>query len=146
MATSRATPSRSTKRLGELLLEAGVVTEAQLSEVLEEQKRTGKRMAQIFIERGLLAKGEAGRWLALQQGYEYVSLTAEPIDVHIAQLLPEPFARRLMALPIRQEGKDLIVAMRSEEHTSELQSPDHLVCRLLLEKKKIPNTLHITTI
>src|SRR5258708_22755109 len=29
---------------------------------------------------------------------------------------------------------------RSEEHTSELQSPDHLVCRLLLEKKKINNT------
>src|SRR5258708_22245584 len=28
---------------------------------------------------------------------------------------------------------------RSEEHTSELQSPDHLVCRLLLEKKKIKN-------
>src|SRR5438552_14502706 len=31
---------------------------------------------------------------------------------------------------------DLVLAMRSEEHTSELQSPDHLVCRLLLEKKK----------
>src|SRR5258708_30349460 len=30
-----------------------------------------------------------------------------------------------------------IRARRSEEHTSELQSPDHLVCRLLLEKKKI---------
>src|SRR5438552_4945070 len=29
---------------------------------------------------------------------------------------------------------------RSEEHTSELQSPDHLVCRLLLEKKKIPRS------
>src|SRR5947208_8524521 len=29
---------------------------------------------------------------------------------------------------------------RSEEHTSELQSPDHLVCRLLLEKKKKNNT------
>src|SRR5258708_27403397 len=29
---------------------------------------------------------------------------------------------------------------RSEEHTSELQSPDHLVCRLLLEKKKIKRT------
>src|SRR5947208_16711157 len=28
---------------------------------------------------------------------------------------------------------------RSEEHTSELQSPDHLVCRLLLEKKKVSN-------
>src|SRR5258708_14647283 len=32
---------------------------------------------------------------------------------------------------------------RSEEHTSELQSPDHLVCRLLLEKKKISYNLRI---
>src|SRR5258708_24653014 len=32
--------------------------------------------------------------------------------------------------------------LRSEEHTSELQSPDHLVCRLLLEKKKI-NLEHV---
>src|SRR5438552_13634671 len=31
---------------------------------------------------------------------------------------------------------------RSEEHTSELQSPDHLVCRLLLEKKKKKNNTH----
>src|SRR5258708_26819725 len=33
-------------------------------------------------------------------------------------------------------GKRILVQKRSEEHTSELQSPDHLVCRLLLEKKK----------
>src|SRR5258708_10484482 len=33
---------------------------------------------------------------------------------------------------------------RSEEHTSELQSPDHLVCRLLLEKKKKKQNLHIS--
>src|SRR5258708_18943045 len=32
---------------------------------------------------------------------------------------------------------------RSEEHTSELQSPDHLVCRLLLEKKKKSNVPHM---
>src|SRR5438552_11577359 len=32
--------------------------------------------------------------------------------------------------------KDVLRGLRSEEHTSELQSPDHLVCRLLLEKKK----------
>src|SRR5258708_8995999 len=38
-------------------------------------------------------------------------------------------------------GKD---AGRSEEHTSELQSPDHLVCRLLLEKKKQEQTIHTT--
>src|SRR5207244_12720276 len=40
---------------------------------------------------------------------------------------PTHFLRRL----------DDLAILRSEEHTSELQSPDHLVCRLLLEKKKI---------
>src|SRR5258708_27162605 len=37
---------------------------------------------------------------------------------------------------IRPSSKAVFSARRSEEHTSELQSPDHLVCRLLLEKKK----------
>src|SRR5258708_15388558 len=39
----------------------------------------------------------------------------------------------LIAMRPMREG---VIADRSEEHTSELQSPDHLVCRLLLEKKK----------
>src|SRR5947208_7816348 len=43
------------------------------------------------------------------------------------------WARVVVEKPL---GHDLASAKRSEEHTSELQSPDHLVCRLLLEKKK----------
>ena len=38
-----------------------------------------------------------------------------------------------------------IKAQRSEEHTSELQSPDHLVCRLLLEKKKKTKNINTTS-
>src|SRR5258708_10465512 len=38
--------------------------------------------------------------------------------------------------PTRKTARNRSSAARSEEHTSELQSPDHLVCRLLLEKKK----------
>src|SRR5258708_22535057 len=41
---------------------------------------------------------------------------------------------------------DLAACGRSEEHTSELQSPDHLVCRLLLEKKKNATTNNAPTI
>src|SRR5438552_6564173 len=54
------------------------------------------------------------------------------------------FVRRIRALPVEAGGETPAVAVtahvyaahreRSEEHTSELQSPDHLVCRLLLEK------------
>src|SRR5258708_24120612 len=39
----------------------------------------------------------------------------------------------------RKSPNARMISSRSEEHTSELQSPDHLVCRLLLEKKKIFN-------
>src|SRR5258708_13349980 len=42
------------------------------------------------------------------------------------------------------DSKVQAIAARSEEHTSELQSPDHLVCRLLLEKKK-HTTTHTTS-
>src|SRR5207244_8834328 len=47
---------------------------------------------------------------------------------------PSPGSRRLRTTDGRQPCR--AHRCRSEEHTSELQSPDHLVCRLLLEKKK----------
>src|SRR5258708_16396719 len=53
---------------------------------------------------------------------------------------PETFyekAGKLIEMPglSKQTSSKVTVEQRSEEHTSELQSPDHLVCRLLLEKK-----------
>src|SRR5690554_7595707 len=41
---------------------------------------------------------------------------------------------------VRMTNRTLVKRDRSEEHTSELQSRPHLVCRLLLEKKKLPTT------
>src|SRR5258708_22566467 len=41
---------------------------------------------------------------------------------------------------LNKKSREMELLFRSEEHTSELQSPDHLVCRLLLEKKKKKNT------
>src|SRR5258708_14448868 len=53
-----------------------------------------------------------------------------------ASARPAPACRAPRAPLKSASGKEL----RSEEHTSELQSPDHLVCRLLLEKKNNSNT------
>src|SRR5258708_39166958 len=47
-----------------------------------------------------------------------------------------PFARRMLVDRRAWLTESAFNETRSEEHTSELQSPDHLVCRLLLEKKK----------
>src|SRR5258708_16702873 len=52
--------------------------------------------------------------------------------------IPRRMLGRIACQPIgtRRGISGLRTSFRSEEHTSELQSPDHLVCRLLLEKKK----------
>src|SRR5258708_28613020 len=60
--------------------------------------------------------------------FPYTTLFRSQVDVHFRKHPDEPSLRDIIALA----GGD----KRSEEHTSELQSPDHLVCRLLLEKKK----------
>src|SRR5690348_17587204 len=53
-------------------------------------------------------------------------------------------AETLLELPVDEQVGDAV--LRSEEHTSELQSPVHLVCRLLLEKKKNKKLLNRSNI
>src|SRR5258708_15322728 len=84
--------------------------------------------------------------------FPYTTLFRSPPRVH-----PEPLLRSTTDRPLdnpierRGVGEDVTVGrrherrahVRSEEHTSELQSPDHIVCRLLLEKKKsLTSTAH----
>src|SRR5258708_7067243 len=63
---------------------------------------------------------------------------------HESLRLLQPFLRALRSgnMDKIREFDDIEPVLRSEEHTSELQSPDHLVCRLLLEKKKTINNKH----
>src|SRR5258708_28241627 len=63
---------------------------------------------------------------------EFPVETSHVFDLRVRDLIA------LVAQRLPHLHKQQIEDMRSEEHTSELQSPDHLVCRLLLEKK---NTL-----
>src|SRR5438552_8895299 len=69
--------------------------------------------------------------------FPYTTLFRSPRHLRRRGDLPwrlRPLEHRLAGLPAGRCSR------RSEEHTSELQSPDHLVCRLLLEKKKTQHT------
>src|SRR5258708_17655185 len=64
--------------------------------------------------------------------FPYTTLFRSVLQGQVAQLLAG------LVAPGHEHGhhEQRAAQRRSEEHTSELQSPDHLVCRLLLEKKK----------
>src|SRR5258708_21767236 len=70
--------------------------------------------------------------------FPYTTLFRSRKRLRFLPLWEKPRLRKKWGLPMRYVAIVLATlgVLRSEEHTSELQSPDHLVCRLLLEKKK----------
>src|SRR3712207_6850892 len=64
---------------------------------------------------------------------------------HKVEVAPPLGVPHLDALAVRQHKRWPVIRLRSEEHTSELQSRQYLVCRLLLEKKKNNETKHYNT-
>ena len=88
-------------RLGALLLGSGLLTPEQLAYALEEKAETGKRLGEIVVARGWVTEEAIARALAEQHQIEFLDLTASPLQPAAATLLPEKFARRYRAVPVR---------------------------------------------
>jgi hypothetical protein len=97
--------------LGTLIFRAGLLAEQQLEEALQEGMRTGKRLGEVLIERGWLNERDLGRMLAGQKGLPFVEVSADDAEHEALQALPEETARRQVALPLRYDGDELIVAV-----------------------------------
>src|ERR1035441_10707614 len=78
-----------------------------------------------------------GRFAIPRNGLRFVLRYAFAIRIHYAQVIHRRRLAGLDGFPVPGLGRTVVLRnTRSEEHTSELQSLRHLVCRLLLEKKK----------
>jgi type IV pilus assembly protein PilB len=97
--------------LGALLIDEGLLTEAQLDAALTEQTRSGKPLGRLLIEQGTISEAELVRTLARQVGLEFVDLNDFTIDGSVASLVSESLARRYQAIPIGWEDGKLVVAM-----------------------------------
>jgi type IV pilus assembly protein PilB len=97
--------------LGSLLIEEGLLTDAQLDAAVAEQARTGKPLGRLLIEQGTISEAELVRTLAHQVGLEFVDLGDRTIDGSVAALVNEALARRYQAIPIGWEDGKLVVAM-----------------------------------
>ena len=90
--------------LGTLVFRAGLLPEEQLEEALQEGMKTGKRLGEILLERGLVSETNLGRLLAAQKGLPFVELDPSALDPTAPPLLPAEKARLHGALPIGFEG------------------------------------------
>ncbi|AMX82735.1 type II secretion system protein GspE [Geobacillus subterraneus] len=98
------------KRLGDLLVEAGLITEEQLAEALRE-KAPGQKLGDALLQRGYITEQQLIEVLEFQLGIPHVSLYRYPVDPKATSLVSKEFARRHMVMPLKVEGERLLVAM-----------------------------------
>jgi type IV pilus assembly protein PilB len=98
------------KRIGDLLLEAGVITEEQLTHALENKSRDEK-LGDFLIKENVLTEQQLIEVLEFQLGIPHISLNQIPIDPELLQLVPAELAKRAQLIPIRREKNKLFIAM-----------------------------------
>jgi hypothetical protein len=99
------------KKLGEMLIEAGVLDEARLRSALADQRRWGRSLGRTLVEMRLIAEDELVRVLALQLGIPAVDLEKFTIPDSVTSLIPDELARQHQIVAFNQQMKFLDVAM-----------------------------------
>lgn len=98
------------KRLGDLLVEANIITEEQLQQALTEKPRDQK-LGDALLQRGYLTEQQLIEVLEFQLGIPHVSLYRYPFDENLLNLVPKDVALRNLLIPIKREENKLFVAM-----------------------------------
>lgn len=99
------------KRLGDLLVESGLLTEEKLKEALRLQKTSGKKLGEVLTDEGIISEGQIIEVLEFQLGIPHMDLEKHYIDPEIPRLINENLARRYLLIPVKKEKNRLIVAM-----------------------------------
>ena len=120
-------------RIGDLLIQHGLITEDQLSEALASQKKTGKKLGRALIDLGLIEEDQMLELLSQQLGVPFVRLRNFDFNAEITQRLPETYARRFRALVLGEKDGGLQVGMADptdifgfDELSRILKQPLHL--------------------
>src|SRR5690606_5029102 len=114
-ALEEQTKLGSVKPLGEILVDLGYVTQADVDEALNKQRAGGGRLEDTLVQSGKISPDMLARSLAMQLGFPFIEEGVQ-VDPYAVSLVPEATARRYTAMPIRLEGNTLVVAMKDPRH------------------------------
>ncbi len=104
--------------LGTLIFRAGLIAPQQLEDALAEGLRSGKRLGEVLLSRGWLSEEDLSRLLAGQKGLPYADLEKIAIDRELAQAMSYDDARNEMALPVVTEFGLPVVAMADPDESA----------------------------
>ena len=114
-------------RLGDLLVHEHMITEAQLSEALNVQAATGRKLGSTLITLEFISEPQLLRFLAQQLQVPFLDISQRKISHDVSKLLSEVYARRYRALVIEDNGDSVLVAMSDP---ADLRSLDQLATML----------------
>jgi MSHA biogenesis protein MshE len=134
------TESRKRVRLGDLLLEKKLISEQQLKEALQEQRRSGRKLGRVLVDIGAVSEADLHSCLATALKIPFVDLAHIALDHKIVTKLPETHARRHRALVIKEDGRGYLVCMADPTDlfaSDELARVLHKPIRLALAKEAV---------
>lgn len=99
------------KELGEILLQADLVSEAQLAEALRLQRTFGERLASVLVRQNILTEKFAVTYLGRQLGVPSVDLSKQEIALGLLDLIPLEMCERRLVFPVKVDGARLLTAM-----------------------------------
>jgi type IV pilus assembly protein PilB len=99
------------KKLGEMLIEAGLLTEEQLSQVLSELKKTDLKLGQYLIRQGIVSEPQIMEVLSRQLKIEIFQPESCPVDPGMATVIPSDIAIKYQSVPLMKKGRLITVAM-----------------------------------
>ncbi len=99
------------KQLGDILLEGGLVTQAQLQAAYDEHQRAGRALGRVLVDQGVLTEAQLVAALAQQIGMRFVELVDFPVDHSAVSMVSGAMARRYVVLPFGFEDGKLLLAM-----------------------------------
>ena len=99
------------KKIGECLIQAGLITEDDLRTALAEHKRTGERLGVVLVRMNLATEKQIAKALAFQLGFPYINLTENPPDPTAVVLIPKEVSLKRVCVAVRLEKNLLTVAM-----------------------------------
>ena len=101
---------QSRKRLGELLIEQGLITQEQLAGTLGD-KGSSQRLGEALLQKGFITDQQLAEVLENQLGIPHVNLIQYPFDTSLFSLISKETAKRNLIVPLKKEGNKLFVAM-----------------------------------